>query len=195
MRITLSMILLAIALLVPQLASAHAEPVSSTPEAGATIDTAPTSVSVVFGQKLGTDGNSLTVTDATGTRVDTGNTTLDPNDTRRQTLLVSLKTGLGAGTYAVAWKTLSADDGETAEGRFTFMVRGSATGSAPGASPTATSSPSASGSAPAGGSDAATTPAVTLPDTGSGSGSELLTLVAALLLTIGGFVLRRRAQI
>lgn len=195
MRITLSVVLLTLALLWPQLASAHAEPVSSTPEAGSTIDTAPTSISVVFGQKLGTDGSSLAVTDAGGTRVDTGNTTLDPNDTRRRTLLVSLKAGLGAGTYTVAWKTLSADDGETAEGRFTFTVRGSATGSAPNASPAATASPSASGGVPAGGSDAATTPAATLPDTGAGSGSALLTMMAALLLTIGGFVLRRRAQI
>ena len=193
MRITISVVLLALALLLlPQLASAHAEPVSSTPEAGATIDAAPTNISVVFGQKLGSDGSSLTVTDASGNRVDTGSTTLDANDTRRRTLLVSLKAGLGAGTYTVAWKTLSADDGETAEGRFTFTVRGSATGSAPNASPAATASPAAS--APAGGSDATTTPAASLPDTGAGSGSALLTLVAA-LLTIGGLVLRQRAQI
>ncbi len=69
------------------------------------------------------------MTDAAGASVDQGDTALDKSDANRLTLVVSLKSGLGNGTYTVAWKAASSSDGSVAEGTFKFSV--GATASAP----------------------------------------------------------------
>jgi hypothetical protein len=73
------------------------------------------------------------VTDAAGTQVDNADTTLDLNDAKRVTLTVTLKSGLGAGSYTISWKNMSAD-GHSEEGSLSFSV-GAATTAAPASVP------------------------------------------------------------
>lgn len=105
-------------------ASAHAKFKSSTPAAGSSVASAPTTVTVTFDNHdpLQAEGSVLKVTDAAGAAADIGDTTLDKNDADRKTLAVSLKSGLGNGTYTVNWTAVSSGDGSTAEGSFTFNV-------------------------------------------------------------------------
>ena len=59
----------------PAAAAAHAELESSTPAAGANLDTAPTTVTLTFSEELKPDGSSFTVKDADGHEVGSGELT------------------------------------------------------------------------------------------------------------------------
>jgi methionine-rich copper-binding protein CopC len=113
--------MLALALFSAGVVSAHADLKSSVPAANATLDKAPDKVVAVFTESLKEEGNELKVTDASGAVVDMGDTTLDKSDAERTTLVVSLKSGLGNGSYTVNWKNASAD-GHTEAGSFSFSV-------------------------------------------------------------------------
>ena len=148
------------------IASAHAKIKSSIPAAGSTIATAPATVVATFDNHdaLQANGSLLKVTDASGAAVDKGDTALDKADADRKTLVVSLKNGLGNGTYTVAWKN-SSTDGHSETGSFTFTV-GAATTSAP----------------------------ATLPTTGASDALPLAALlVGALVVVAAGVLVRRRA--
>jgi methionine-rich copper-binding protein CopC len=123
----------ALMLLSAGIVSAHADLKTSTPAAGSTVATAPDKVVAVFTEALKAEGNELKVTDASGAVVDLGDTTLDKSDADRTTLFVSLKSGLGNGSYTVNWKNASTD-GHTEAGSFTFTI-GTAT-AAPAQLPT-----------------------------------------------------------
>ncbi|NNJ11272.1 copper resistance protein CopC [Chloroflexales bacterium ZM16-3] len=121
-RIALAWSLLALLVFAfAETASAHSELVSSNPKDGASLAAAPTKITLIFSEELQADGNLITVTDAGGAQVDNGDTTLDLNDPNRVTLTASLKGGLGAGTYTISWKNLSAD-GHNQEGSLSFSV-------------------------------------------------------------------------
>jgi copper transport protein len=107
------------ALFVPFLASAHASPVSYTPEAGATALTAPASVSVAFTERIEPGASSLTVFDQNGNEVQEGKGTLEGEDGR--TLTVPIKDA-GEGVYSVSWQVVSVDDGHFTKGAFSFLV-------------------------------------------------------------------------
>jgi hypothetical protein len=110
-------------------------------------------------------------------------------------MLISLKSGLGAGSYTVRWTTLAAD-GDTAEGSFSFTVRAGGASASPSASASASPSAGASGGTAAGGSSGAapSDTASTLPATG-GSGAALPWLIwLALALCGGGLLLRRQIR-
>jgi hypothetical protein len=62
--------------------------------------------------------NDIDVFDAAGNEVTAVAAVIDNGDRRR--LTVAMPSGLAAGTYTVRWKTLSADDGDSAEGETTF---------------------------------------------------------------------------
>ncbi|NTU79053.1 MAG: copper resistance protein CopC [Chloroflexales bacterium] len=102
-------------------AAAHAELVSSNPADKATLTAVPATVTLIFSEELQATGNLITVTDASGTQVDKGDTALDLNDANRSTLNVSLKSGLGAGAYTIAWENMSSD-GHAEEGTLSFTV-------------------------------------------------------------------------
>ena len=73
--------LAAVALLaIPAVASAHVELVSSSPEAGANLDTAPTEVTVTFDDELDPDHSTFTVADADGNEVGSGEVDLTVAD-------------------------------------------------------------------------------------------------------------------
>ncbi len=103
-------------------AQAHAEYRRSEPGAGAVVAAAPARVEVWFTQALfrRQGENWLRVLGPDGEVVPVGEAQIDDDD--RAHLWVTLPSGLAAGTYTVEWRTLSADDGDSDEGRFTFVV-------------------------------------------------------------------------
>jgi methionine-rich copper-binding protein CopC len=104
------------------IALAHAQYVSSTPANGSIVAAAPTRISAKFSEGVRPAGSSMTVFAPDGSRADNGDSAVDTTDASRTTMTVSLKSGLPNGTYAIRWTTVSADDGDTATGFFSFSV-------------------------------------------------------------------------
>jgi copper resistance protein C len=206
-RISLTLaiaLLLSIALF--GVASAHAKLVSSDPAAGANLSAAPAKVTLVFDEEISdkqTD-SFFNVTDESGASVGSGK--LDNTDLDHKTLSGTLKAGLGAGVYIVAWQTITSDDNGKSEGSFKFGVNKD-----PGAQPTAaphdeeptaaptagaaqpTAAPAAGGAAqPTAAPAAGGSPPATLPNTGAEAPNLIgYFLLGALLLLAAGLALLR----
>ncbi len=163
-------------LISPTFVSAHAKVVSSTPENGSTVDQAPAVITIKFDSELNSEGATLTVTDAGGATVDTGDGAVDLSDTERKTMTVSLKSGLGAGAYTITWVVLG-DDGHEVSGTLGFTVAG------------ATAAPAPAAPAP---TDAAAPTDASLPATG-GASLPLAWLMVGVLVAGAGLLLRRQA--
>jgi methionine-rich copper-binding protein CopC len=114
-RTTLLGLIPLLLLLVTGEASAHALLDRAEPRVGNTVATAPREVTLWFTQKLEAAFSTVTVTNATGQRVDTGKPRVSGNQ-----MTVSLRAG-GAGTYHVTWRVLSVDAHAT-DGSFSFQV-------------------------------------------------------------------------
>ncbi len=99
---------------------AHSEYKRSEPATGARV-APPTRVDVWFTQDLfrRAGANAIEVRTADDRRVDRGEPEVDADD--RTHLSVAVEP-LEAGTYRVTWRSLSALDGDTAEGTFEFIV-------------------------------------------------------------------------
>ena len=182
------------------IASAHAELVSSAPAAGAKLTSAPSKVTLVFSEEISEnpDESNFTVTNEQGTVVGTGK--LDTTDLDHKTQTGTLQAGLGDGVYTVKWNAVTTDDNGHTSGSFTFGVNKD-----PGAQPTAMPEPTemeAATSAAATTASAAqptTQPAVvatatpeTLPKTAEGgSFGWLYILIIAVAVLVGGIILRR----
>jgi methionine-rich copper-binding protein CopC len=78
---------------------------------------APRELTLWFTQNLEPAFSTVTVTDASGQRVDAGKPSISGNVMR-----VPLRT-IGTGTYRVRWRVLSVDT-HTTEGGFSFTVGG-----------------------------------------------------------------------
>lgn len=102
------------------IAFAHAEPATVKPGDGAVLNQPPTEIVIVMTQEMArqSGGNDISVFDASGTRINTASAVIDNNDRKRIT--VALPVNLPVGVYTVKWKTLSADDGDPANGQYTF---------------------------------------------------------------------------
>ena len=96
-------------------ASAHAFLDHAEPRVGNKVASPPREVTLWFTQKLEAAFSTVTVTNAAGERVDTG----EPRISGTQ-MSVTLRPG-GSGTYHVTWHVLSVDTHRT-EGNFTFQV-------------------------------------------------------------------------
>ncbi|HZQ06627.1 MAG TPA: copper resistance protein CopC [Anaerolineae bacterium] len=117
----LGSVLLLVAL--ASIALAHAEIDTCTPPINGTVETAPDKVTCKTTEGMDPKGSSLSVFDAAGMQVDKGDSAVDLNDPDRKTISVSLDMAMMKdGVYTVKWKTLSADDGDAADGSFTFTV-------------------------------------------------------------------------
>jgi copper transport protein len=99
-------------------ASAHATVVTTSPTDGAVVARGPAIVSVTFDEAVGVSPDSLTVFAPDGQRADTGGT--QPGRAPQQ-ITVTLRPGLGFGTYTVGWHVVSADS-HAVSGAFTFSV-------------------------------------------------------------------------
>jgi methionine-rich copper-binding protein CopC len=103
-------------------ALAHADYERSDPAAGSVVPKAPDEVHIWFTQELfRREGeNSIEVLGPDGEDAHAGGAVIDDDD--RAHMWVELKAGLSEGDYLVRWRSLSADDGDTEEGEFTFTV-------------------------------------------------------------------------
>lgn len=106
----------------PRPAAAHADFLRSDPPAGEAVRSAPERLTVWFTQELfrRAGANVLEVTGPEGDRVDLDDVAVDEAD--RTQMSVGLPADLPAGEYTVAWTTLSAVDGDSHEGSFTFAI-------------------------------------------------------------------------
>jgi len=96
-------------------ARAHAFLDHAEPRVGNKVASPPHEVTLWFTQKLEPAFSSVTVTNASGARVDSGKPRISGNQ-----MSVPLRAS-GAGTYHVIWHVLSVDT-HTTEGNFTFQV-------------------------------------------------------------------------
>jgi methionine-rich copper-binding protein CopC len=154
-------------------ASAHSEYDHSTPAEDQVVATAPARIDVYFSSEMARSGGlpTLTVFNASGDKVDTGSA-LDDDD--RKHMSADLEADLRDGRYTVIWHTLSADDGEEAEGAFHFYI-----GTGP--------SPSTTDGTPAttAGSSRTATPAATLAPRDNDAGSDFPVWAIILGLAVG----------
>ena len=109
---------------------AHAQLVASSPGAGASVETAPDELRLVFSEPLETQVTSLDLEDASGAVLLDRVGRVDPDDPFSLVVDGSDLPALPDGVYTVTWRTLSAADGHTAEGVYSFGI-GSAAGSTP----------------------------------------------------------------
>lgn len=111
----------------PVVAFAHAEPARVRPGDGAVLTSAPLSLEIEMSQELAREAgaNDIDVFDAAGREVTTVAAVIDNGNRRR--LTVALPSALPAGTYTVRWKSLSAEDGDPAEGLLAFAIDPAAT--------------------------------------------------------------------
>src|SRR6266516_848316 len=110
---------LLLALAAPGTALAHAYLERSTPAANTIVQTAPTRIQLWFTERPEVRFSDVTVYTADGPKISHGPLSVVPDDPR------SLAFDLDPaphGTYTVAWKTLSADDGHVAAGAFAYAV-------------------------------------------------------------------------
>lgn len=116
---------------------AHAGYERSNPAPDSVIRATPATVDIWFTQDLfrRAGANTITVTGPGGESVAAGDAVIDPAD--RKHLSVTLPAGLPAGEYRVAWTSLSATDGDPADGAFSFKVDPAAPESTPVQTPAA----------------------------------------------------------
>lgn len=150
-------------------ALAHAEIENCTPAIEGTVDQAPGKLVCKASEGMDPKGSKLSVFDASGKEVDKGDSQVDLNDPDRVTIAVSLDAAaLKDGVYTVKWVTVSAADGDSADGQFTFSVAANA---AP-----ATSAPTA-------GATAAATESTSVPTAGITAGATTSATAEATIAT------------
>ncbi len=104
-----------------QIAFAHAEPALVKPGNESVLTSPPAEVAITMTQEMFDDGkgsNDIDVLDSSGKEVTAVTAVIDRNDRTR--LSVPLPSTLSPGKYTVKWKTLSADDGDSAQGELSF---------------------------------------------------------------------------
>jgi methionine-rich copper-binding protein CopC len=112
-------LLLAMSWLVPTQASAHAHLTKSVPAQRATAFEAPPRVQLWFDEGVEAKFCTVSVVDAGGKSVDSGDLQPSPDD--RKFLSIGLGR-LGAGIYTVKYRVLSVD-GHVTESNFPFTIR------------------------------------------------------------------------
>lgn len=112
-------LLLALLVLAPLGASAHATPVETTPESAAVLTQAPQAVTIRFSEHPDEGASAIKVTGPKGEVVSQGNARIAGSDAR--VLSVPMR-GDGDGTYLVSWSVVSADDGHFTKGAYPFAV-------------------------------------------------------------------------
>ncbi|MDQ2673217.1 MAG: copper resistance protein CopC, partial [Chloroflexota bacterium] len=101
---------------------AHAQLVASSPGAGSSIEAPPDELRLIFSEPLEDQVTSLDIADETGTLLLDRAGSVDPADRFALVVEGSELVDLPDGAYTVTWRTLSAADGHTAEGTFSFAI-------------------------------------------------------------------------
>ena len=112
-------IVVALALLLPAAAAAHAVLVKSSPARRAVLALSPARVELTFNERLEPAYSTLSVWAAGDKRVDDGKVVIAPDNPRR--VSVGLPS-LSAGAYTVKFRVLSVD-GHLVEGTYPFEIR------------------------------------------------------------------------
>lgn len=179
-------------------ASAHATLIGSDPADGATLQAAPTAVTLTFDDSLENFEPVVTITGPDGNQYQSGAATIDG-----PTLSTAVGLLTAPGTYTIAYRVVS-DDGHPVEGqvRFDLAVPAPSAEAAPApssATPSPLGSPSPSAAATAGGgatsSVAEPVTQTVAPAAGSSSWSaSSWVLIGAVLLlaSVASIVVRRR---
>ena len=207
----------AFAMLTPGTASAHARYESSTPARGEILAVGPDAVDITFTQEIQRiEGKyGLEVTKDRGPAVTAGPAAV--NDEDRRQLSVPLQPELTAGRYVVRWNNVSDEDGDPAEGAFSFYVNyepnavdlandeqlaligeeGTPAATQPAAQTPTDGETPATGQTPAPTTDAITPPAADGQDDNSNTSIVLFVVgaiaLAAALVGAGYFFLRGRS--
>lgn len=100
-------------------AAAHATLISTDPAQGSVAATAPDAVTLTFSEGVSLNADSVRVLDPAGKPVDNGDAV--HADGKDDTARVTLRSGIGNGTYTVAWRAVS-EDSHPVGGAFTFSV-------------------------------------------------------------------------
>jgi methionine-rich copper-binding protein CopC len=171
---------------------AHAEPERAEPPINGRVATPPAKLEVWFSEEVDPSDILLTVRSTDGAIVDQGDTAVDLFDPERRHVTVSLKPGLPPGNYVVQWHTLSALDGDTADGFFSFFVEGGSPVAAPAASPTSAPSVTSPTSPPVVGDPTATAvAAVFAEESDFDSRAFGLAVLAGIVVAIGIYLFWR----
>lgn len=114
-------------LIFPALAFAHAQPKTVQPGDGAVLNASPGEYVMETTQEMARreGANDLDIFDANGNEVTAVAAVID--NSNRSRLTVTLPPTLEPGEYTVRWKTLSAEDGDPADGELTFTIDPDAT--------------------------------------------------------------------
>lgn len=152
-------------------AAAHTDLVSSDPQQGQTLTTAPDTIRLTFGEDLLTAGDRLVAEAADGASVDLG-----PSSVKGAVLSADWPTTAGSGQYTVSYRAV-AEDGHPLEGRITFQITDKS------AAPSTVASPSP-----------VAAPTQTQPQASSPVRILAPALLIAALLGAGFFVWRSRAD-
>ncbi len=114
-------------------AFAHAKVDSATPGIGATVSTAPTTISVHTAENMkpGAQSSNLFVYGPGGDLISQGDAKIPLSKPNEMSVAIKPEKD---GIYVVRWISVSSDDGDPDQGAFTFMVRSGATGSTTGSS-------------------------------------------------------------
>jgi hypothetical protein len=181
-RATLVALLLTLLTAAPALA--HTSLVKSTPAAGAVLPTAPTTISLTFGEAVTLPPDPLQITGPGGAAWTVGKATIDD-----ATVSFPVTATGPAGAYTMAWQVI-ADDGDTVKGTVPFTL------SAPATPPT-TAAPATAAAAP-------TTAAAAAPPTTVGQQAETssggvpawvwVVVVVVVVAAIAGWVVRSRRR-
>lgn len=176
---------LLLSLILPSVALAHAELVSSSPAADAVVEAPLEAVVLTFDEAV-VGASAFSVLDTEGMTIATGNP--DPTD---PTVMRAILPALGEGEYKVEWTSV-AEDGDVERGTFSFNV---VVPAPPVATPTAAPSDEPT-TAPTPTTAASPDPTALPAPTGDGDNTtEVLLPIAIVGLLIGGglaVILRRR---
>jgi methionine-rich copper-binding protein CopC len=113
---------MALSCLIVSSVSAHARYKSSTPGKGEVLSASPARVEVMFTQEIQKVSGtySIEANKDRGASVTAGTAVVDESD--RHKLSVALQPNLAPGRYVVMWKNTSDEDGDPADGAFSFYV-------------------------------------------------------------------------
>ena len=118
--VALALVIAALVLSRPDLASAHANLADADPAPNSVLEAPPSRITVWFTEPLEPSFSTIEVLDSQGTRVDNDDSAVDPRDPT--VMYVTVRDDLPNGTYTVAWRNLSTVDGHTIRGTFFYSV-------------------------------------------------------------------------
>jgi copper transport protein len=112
---------ISILLLTPSSASAHAQLVSTYPEANSVLTSSPADIKLTWGEKVQTNSDQVILADSTGARVPTSYVLKFDATTNQSSVTLTPTNKLALGAYIVSWRAVSRD-GHLVGGAYSFGV-------------------------------------------------------------------------